>query len=209
MIAEAIGGVCRVVTGAGAEWRCSPDGDGPRVFFANHASHLDVVVIWSALPRHCRRAVHPVAGRDYWNGGPVRRFMADQVFHAVLIERGAAARPMTTARLSIDVMAAELDRRHSLIVFPEGTRSRDGSVGAFKTGLYHLSRRRPDVDLIPVFVGNTNRILPKGEALPVPMLSHVVFGTPIRAESMEDRHHFLCRAREALIQLGGSDARPH
>jgi len=207
MIAETIGGVCRVVTGATAEWHCDPDAGEPRVFFANHASHLDFVVVWSALPPRCRRDVHPVAGSEYWNGGGVRRFMAGRVFHAVLIERGAGARALAGARASIGLMAAELDRRHSLIVFPEGTRSRDGAIGEFKAGLYHLSRLRPEIDLIPVFLGNTNRILPKGEALPVPMLSRVVFGAPLRAVAAEDKHHFLCRAREALIRLGGSHAR--
>lgn len=208
MIAETIGGMCRFITGAEAEWHCDPDVSGPRVFFANHASHLDVVLIWSALPSRRRGDVRPVAGKDYWDGGPVRRFVADRVFHAVLIERGGNVRALPAARASIDAMAAELDR-HSLIVFPEGTRSRDGAVGEFKGGLYHLARRRPDVDLVPVFVGNTGRILPKGEVLPVPMLSRVVFGVPLRASESEDKRHFLCRARDALVRLGGSDARPH
>jgi len=204
MIAQTIGGVCRFVAGVSPEWHCDPDATNPRVFFANHASHLDFVVIWSALPRRRRDEVRPVAGSDYWNAGMIRRFMADNVFHAVLIERaGPAGHSLAAARTSIGLMAAELDRRHSLIVFPEGTRSRDAAVGEFKAGLYHLSRSRPDVDLIPVFLGNTNRILPKGEALPVPMLSRVVFGAPIRAEANEDKTSFLHRARAVLMDLGG------
>jgi 1-acyl-sn-glycerol-3-phosphate acyltransferase len=195
MIANVVGGMCRVLTGGAAEWRCAPDDGSPRVFFANHASHLDFVTIWSALPTRCRGDARPVAGSEYWTAGRVRRFLADRVFHAVLIERSPR---------SVGLMAAELDRHHSLIVFPEGTRSRDGAVGAFKAGLYHLSRLRPDVDLIPVYVENTCRILPKGEALPVPMLSRVVFGAPLRAAAGEDKAHFLCRAREAVMELGGS-----
>jgi 1-acyl-sn-glycerol-3-phosphate acyltransferase len=195
MIAETIGGVCRFVAGASAEWHCDPDAARPRVFYANHASHLDFVMIWSALPRRCRRDVRPVARLDYWNRGPARRFMAGRVFHAVLIERSSAA---------VRTMAEELDRDHSLILFPEGTRSSDGAVGAFKSGLYHLSRLRPAVDLVPVLIENTGRILPKGEALPVPIASRVVFGEPLRAEARESRNAFLGRAREALVRLGAS-----
>jgi 1-acyl-sn-glycerol-3-phosphate acyltransferase len=203
MIAETFGGVCRIVAGVQAEWHCDPVNGAPRVYFANHASHLDFIVIWSALPRRCRRDVRPVAGSDYWTRGPLRRFMADHLFHAVLVERGGA-RALPAARVAIALMAAELDQRHSLIVFPEGTRSRDGAIGEFKSGLYHLSRLRPGVDLVPVFLENTGRILPKGESFPVPMLSRVVFGGPLRAIEHEDKRHFLCRARASLVDLGGS-----
>jgi 1-acyl-sn-glycerol-3-phosphate acyltransferase len=200
MIAETIAGMCRLVAGASAECHCDLETAQPRVFYANHASHLDFVMIWSALPRRCRDDVRPVARMDYWNAGPARRFMAGHVFHAVLIEPSSGA---------VRTMAEELDRHHSLILFPEGTRSSDGAIGEFKAGLYHLSRLRPDVDLVPVFVENTGRILPKGEALPVPMASRVVFGTPLRAAGTESRDAFLLRARAALVELGGTHVRPH
>jgi 1-acyl-sn-glycerol-3-phosphate acyltransferase len=182
------------------EWHCEKDGRQPRVFYANHASHLDFVMIWSAIPRARRRETLPVARRDYWSASRVRRFVATWIFHAVLIERSPAA---------VETMAEELDRRRSLILFPEGTRSRNGVIGAFRTGLYYLSRLRPDVDLVPVFVENAGRMLPKGEALPVPMVCRIVFGEPLRAGATESRDAFLVRARDALIRLGGSDVRPH
>jgi 1-acyl-sn-glycerol-3-phosphate acyltransferase len=169
------------------------------VFYANHVSHLDFVVIWSALPRCRRREVRPIARMDYWSASPARRFIAGHVFHAVLIERSSAA---------VRTMAEELDRQHSLILFPEGTRSRDGVVAEFKSGLYHLARLRPGIDLVPVLVENTGRILPKGEALPVPMASRVVFGHPLRAGGTESRDAFLSRARTALVDLGGPHAHP-
>jgi 1-acyl-sn-glycerol-3-phosphate acyltransferase len=93
--------------------------------------------------------------------------------------------------------------RYSLIVFPEGTRGRDGEIGSFKSGLYHLSRLRPDVELIPVYLENLNRILPKGEVLPVPMLSRVAFGQPLVTNIDEHKQEFLARARKALLQLKG------
>jgi 1-acyl-sn-glycerol-3-phosphate acyltransferase len=206
MIAETLGGACRVLAGASAEWHCDPSAGGPRVYFANHASHLDFVVIWASLPGATRARVRPVAGRDYWEHGHVRRLLSRHVFHAVLIERGAPG--VAGARAAVASMAAELGRGASLIVFPEGTRSRDGSIGPFKSGLYHLARLRPEAELIPVFLENMHRVLPKGEALPVPMLTRVVFGAPLQARADEGRDDFLAHAQAAVLSLGaGHDVR--
>ena len=179
----------------------------PCVYFANHASHLDYVIIWSSLPRERRRAVRPVAGRDYWNRTPVRRFVSGRVFRAVMIDRRAAT--VAAARASMSALTHALDDGDSLVLFPEGTRSTDGLVHPFKSGLYHLSRTRPAVDLVPVFVENTHRILPKGRRLPVPRRSRVVFGAPPRARPDEDKRMFLERARAALVELGAEDGRLH
>jgi len=203
MIATTLAVVSRLVSGATVQWHCDPRSDGQRIYFANHSSHLDFILIWSALPACLRQSVRPVAGKDYWEKGPVRRFLAGRVFHAVLIERRTAGScdGLTPARAAIQRMADEIGDRHSLIVFPEGTRGLNGEVGAFKSGLYHLSRLRPDAELIPVHLENLNRILPKGEILPVPMLSRVVFGPSLAASVDEDKDGFLARARNALIQL--------
>lgn len=204
MIATALAAVCRLISGAAVQWHCNPNADVQRIYFGNHSSHLDFIVIWSALPARLRRFARPVAGRDYWEQGAVRRYLASRVFHAVLIERGNAGSnsALTVARASIQRMAEEMGDRNSLIVFPEGTRSVNGQVGKFKSGLYHLSRLRPDAELIPVHLENLNRILPKGETLPVPMLSRVVFGPRLHTSVDEDKDEFLAKARSALIQLG-------
>ncbi len=203
MIATAVASACRLISGATVEWRCNPSADVQRIYFGNHSSHLDFVVIWSALPPRLRRSVRPVAGRDYWQHGAVRRYLATDVFRAVLIERGSGGteHALDAARAAVDRMAQEMGRRYSLIVFPEGTRSPDGEIGPFKSGLYHLSRARPDAELIPVYLENLNRILPKGEALPVPMLSRVTFGVAVPRNSDEPKATFLTRTRAALLQL--------
>jgi len=203
VIGNALAFASRLVSGATVVWHCDPRRGGPRVYFGNHSSHLDFILIWAALPTDLRRSVRPVAGRDYWEHGPVRRYLAGRVFHAVLIDRAREGSPRDPAgaRASIERMAAELDARHSLIVFPEGTRAQDGDVGPFKSGLFHLARLRPDAELVPVYLENLNRILPKGEFLPVPMLSRVVFGRPLATIPGEDKPAFLARAREGLIHL--------
>ena len=203
MIASLLAGSCRLIAGTMAYWRCDPQARGQRIYFGNHSSHLDFVVIWSALPSGLRRTTWPVAGRDYWDRGVIRRYLAGRVFKAVLIDRGApgAARTRESAQAAITQMAAAMGTLGSLIVFPEGTRSTDGEIGPFRSGLFHLSRARPDVELIPVYLQNLNRILPKGELLPVPMLSRVIFGPPLAAIASEDKDVFLARARQALLEL--------
>ena len=98
-------------------------------------------------------------------------------------------------------MARAMGDRNSLIIFPEGTRSPTGEPGAFKSGLYHLARERSDVELVPVFMENLNRILPKGSILPVPLLGGVTIGTPIRVDADEEKFDFLARARTAILNL--------
>jgi 1-acyl-sn-glycerol-3-phosphate acyltransferase len=200
MIASALASACQLLTGATVEWRCDPDADVQRIYFANHASHLDFIVIWSALPPRLRPHARPVAGVDYWETSALRRYLARDVFRAVLIERGHTG-TMAAAQASIEQMRLEMGERGSLIVFPEGTRSLDGTIGTFKSGLYHLSRAKLGAELIPVLLENVNRILPKGEALPVPMLSRVTFGAPLQTRRDDSKDEFLTRARGALTGL--------
>jgi 1-acyl-sn-glycerol-3-phosphate acyltransferase len=171
------------------------------VYFGNHTSHLDFVVIWSVLPADVRERTRPVAGGDYWARGRVRGYLSSKVFKAILIDRaGATASPAQAAK-SIEQIAAGMGDDCSIIVFPEGTRSRNGEVLQFKSGLYHLCRLKPGLELVPVYLANMNRILPKGEVLPVPLVGRVIFGAPMTMIAGEEKGAFLSRAREALLAL--------
>jgi len=197
----AVAAATRLMTGAVVEWQCERHPRSARIYFANHASHLDFVAVWSALPPDQRLHTRPVAGRTYWERNGLRRYLSQSVFGAVLVDRATGPDDAATvARASVDRMARTLGQGVSLIVFPEGTRSTTGDVGPFKSGLYHLSCLRPEAELVPVHLENLNRILPKGEMLPVPMLSRVVFGTPFRS-SKGDKDAFLAEARDALLSL--------
>jgi len=207
MIAPLIVAIARLLGGAQARWTgCDPSAR-QRIYFANHTSHLDFVVLWSALPPALRRLTRPVAGRDYWEPNAVRRYLATRVFQAVLVDRQGAgastdrAARVEAARRTVELTAQALGTRHSLIVFPEGTRGSGAEPGPFKSGLYHLVQLRPDVELIPAYLENLNRILPKGEILPVPMMASVTFGAPLQLERGEACAAFLTRARAALLEL--------
>ncbi len=203
MIASVLAAVAQVLAGSGVRWLGSVPTEGQRVYIANHSSHFDFIVLWSYLPSHLRRLTRPVAARDYWERDRVRRYLAARVFNAVLIDRVAA--PGTAAgqlgRQAVDQMAQALDGRHSLILFPEGTRGPGEDLARFRSGLYHLCHSRPDVEVVPVYLENLNRILPKGHLLPVPMLSRITFGAPLRLQPTEEKDAFLERARQAVREL--------
>jgi 1-acyl-sn-glycerol-3-phosphate acyltransferase len=170
-----------------------------RIYFANHSSHLDFVVIWSVLPKALRERTRPVAAADYWTKGALRSHLANHVFHALLITR----EDVTRTNNPLEQMVAALAAGNDLILFPEGTRSADGQMRPFKAGLFHLARRFPNAELLPVHLENLNRILPKGEFLPAPLLGGVSFGEPLPGpQDGESKTDFLHRAQKAVFDLG-------
>jgi 1-acyl-sn-glycerol-3-phosphate acyltransferase len=192
-----LAGLARLLAGASARWIASQPDTCQRVYFANHTSHLDALLIWASLPRTVREVTRPVAAKDYWSGGVVRRWLAQEVFDAILIDRT----DIKVHQSPVDLMLREAGTSFSLIVFPEGSRSVTGEVGEFKSGLYYLAKKRPDIELIPVHIDNLNRVLPRGEFLPVPLLSCISFGPPLWLERDEAKLDFLARARRAVLSL--------
>lgn len=186
----------KLMSGAMLRWHeCQPD-TCQRVYFANHTSHLDALVLWSSLPGPVRDLTRPVAAKDYWSKGAVRRYIA-RVFNALLIDRD----DIKVHQSPVDMMLREIGNKYSLIVFPEGRRNTEEEMLEFKSGLYYLSKKRPDLELMPVYIDNLNRVLPRGEFLPVPLLSCITIGPPIWLEPGESKNDFLQRAREAVRRL--------
>jgi len=294
----------RLLTGAQARWWGCPPKAEQRIYFANHQSHIDLVMIWAALPDELRSITRPIAARDYWAGSRFKRWITTEVFNAIYVERqgGAAAAPAavpapppagvperieptldpapaaapdplagapeaaaaalsdpppaappaaeaphaptlpataaerTEVQHELDLPAPEpagattadaapreaapadtlpplqpddplvplveaLRSGDSIIIFPEGTRGHTGVPQKFRSGLYTLARLFPEAVLVPAWIDNVQRVMPKGEVVPVPILCSVTFGAPVRLEPGEERRPFLDRAREAVIAL--------
>ena len=195
-VAGLITGGARTLTGVRARWTgCLPTST-QRIYFANHASHFDFVLLWSSLPAALRAHTRPVAARDYWQQHVIRPYLINRVFRGVLVDRvvGRNANPLTA-------MLDALDRGDSLILFPEGTRGSGKELLPFKSGLYHVAAARPLVELVPAWIANSSRVMPKGAFLPAPMLCSVTFGEPLRLAPAEEKQAFLDRARDRLASL--------
>ena len=165
-----------------------------RIYFTNHSSHLDTLALWTALPAEIRAKTRPVAAKDYWGNGRIKRFIALKVLNCVLIDREQLRDPLAP-------LIAALAAGDSLIIFPEGTRRSQAEPSDFKGGLYHLAEAFPNVQLMPVYLDTLHRSMPKGSILPVPLICTVRFGDVIYLETNERKKAFLSRARDAVIAL--------
>ena len=181
-----------------------PFGTQQKVYYANHGSHGDFVLVWISLPRRWRIHTRPVAGADYWLTGRFKSFIIQNVFNALLIARNS-----DNPREITEQMRAALEAGDSLIIFPEGTRNTDDNTVLlpFKTGIYHLAASRPDTEFVPIWIHNINRVLPKGKVLPVPLLCDVKIGEALRLQEGEGKEAFLERSRNALLALAPHNTR--
>jgi 1-acyl-sn-glycerol-3-phosphate acyltransferase len=188
--------IARLVTGAQGHWQGCPPKAEQRIYFANHQSHLDWVLIFAALPHDLRATTRPIAARDYWTGSRFKHWLTREVFNAVYVDR-----QRTDDQDPLEPLIEALAAGDSLVIFPEGTRSAKAEPQPFKSGLYHLAERFPAVPLVPVWIDNVQRVMPKGEVVPVPILCTATFGAPLQLAEGEDKKAFLARARDAVVAL--------
>ena len=200
MLAKLMGlfllGLIRVLTGSQARWVGCPPKAEQRIYFANHQSHADLLLIWAALPRDLRALTRPIAARDYWTKTALREWITTRVFNAIYVSR-----ERTATEDPLEPLVEALGHGDSVILFPEGTRGHAEEPQVFKAGLYNLAVRFPAVVLVPTWINNVQRVMPKGEVVPVPVLCSVTFGVPLRLEVGEERRAFLDRARAAVMAL--------
>lgn len=259
-------GFVRLLTGSQARWYGCPPKAEQRIYFANHQSHADMVLIWAALPEELRSITRPIAAKDYWTKTPFRQWITTAVFNAVYVDRQATpARPaapvgveptglatadassasasaapsaLSTTPTAVDAETAAaggpdepspsaspqtpspealraalpesdplaplvraLESGDSIVIFPEGTRGHGDEPQPFKSGLFKLAQMFPQVVLVPAWINNVQRVMPKGEVVPVPILCSVTFGAPIVLGAVEERRPFLDRARSAVLAL--------
>jgi 1-acyl-sn-glycerol-3-phosphate acyltransferase len=189
-------GVVKLLVGAYARWVGTGPSTAQRIYFANHTSHIDTLAIWSSLPRELRRHTRPIAARDYWGSG-LKKYLATRGFGALLIDR-ARENPDSDP---LAPLRAALAEGESLIIFPEGTRGTSATPAKFRSGLFRLAGEFAAIELVPVYLDNLHRSLPKGALLPVPVVCTVRFGAPLARIDGEDKDAFCERARAAVIKL--------
>lgn len=186
----------KLLIGAYPRWLGCKPMPTQRIYFANHTSHIDTLAIWAALPSHLQKHTHPVAAYDYWGKGGLKKYVATKGLNAIFIKRSKEER---TDEDPLQPLYDTLTMGDSLIIFPEGTRNKESIPQPFKAGIFHLAQQFPHVELVPVYLENLNRIMPKGAFWPVPLVCTARFGTPIFLNDGESKDDFLVRARQAVI----------
>lgn len=191
----------RLLTGVRGIWSGTLPKAEQTLYFANHTSHGDFVLLWATLPADLRSITRPVAGQDYWEASALRKFIGRDVFNALMIRRDGGASPADILN-PVEQMAQALQAGDSLIMFPEGTRNTgDAVLLPLKSGLYHLALACPQVRLVPVWIENLKRVLPKGTLVPIPLACSVRYGAPLKPNADEDKNAFIARARAAMLEL--------
>jgi 1-acyl-sn-glycerol-3-phosphate acyltransferase len=199
-------GIAKLLTGASGEWvGCKPE-KKQRVYFANHTSNLDTIVIWSALPPFLRKITRPVAAKDYWSKPGIRQHIATKELNVVFVERNKEDRTEDP----LNPLREALKEGSSLIIFPEGKRNSEAIPNEFKAGIYYLKKEFPEVEFVPVYLKNVAKTFPRGAPLPLPIICTAFFGKPLEVEIIEtddkmenkkNRVKFINQARQKVIEL--------
>ncbi|QGZ64956.1 lysophospholipid acyltransferase family protein [Paraburkholderia acidisoli] len=196
---DALLALVRLLVGAYPVWHrqaLAESANAQSIWFSNHTSHIDTLAILAALPRDVRARVRPVAARDYWDSGKLKRHIARNILNAVLIDRHRES-----GGDPLDPVREALAQGHSVLIFPEGTRGTEPLPQPFKSGLFHLSNDFPAAALAPVYLENLQRIMPKGTIWPVPLICKVHFGETQPRLEHEDKPAFLARMHAAIVAL--------
>ncbi len=175
---------------------------GPAIVVANHNSHLDTMALISLFPLRLLPRIRPVAAADYFMTSKALGWFAVNIVGILPIERKARAE-------GVDPLAgcsAALARGDVLILFPEGTRGEPEQMSALKKGIAHLAAKHPDAPVVPIFLHGLGKALPRGHAIPVPLVATGCVGDPI--PPAPDRETFMTTLESRLAELAAACHRP-
>ena len=168
-------------------------GIGPFILIANHSSHLDTMSLLSLFPLNQLRHIRPVAAADYFERNKFVSVFTKTLFNILPIAR----RNITTENNPLRRMREAIENGDSLLIFPEGTRGSGEKVGEFRSGVAHLLEKMPDVPVVPAYLINMGRSLPKGEFIPVPFFCEIRIGAP---RMMSGTRQEITRALETAVR---------
>jgi 1-acyl-sn-glycerol-3-phosphate acyltransferase len=154
---------------------------GPFVLVANHSSHLDTVCLLSLFPLRRLREIRPVAAADYFDRNRIVSAFSRTLFNILPIPR----KDFTEENHPVRRMRDAIDQGYSLIVFPEGTRGSGEELGKFRTGVARAVEGERSVAVVPAYLVNMGRSLPKGEWFPIPFFCEVRIGRPMLLEGKD------------------------
>lgn len=168
----------------------------PFILIANHSSHLDTISLLGLFPIQQLPKLRPVAAGDYFGRNKFVSAVSKILFNILPIAR----KKITQDTNPLPLMEAALQSGQALILFPEGTRGSGEDIARFHSGAAHLIEKCPNVPVVPVYLLNMGRSLPKGEWIPVPFFCEVRIGEPKKLQGN-------CREITAALEVAVRELR--
>ncbi|MFP2514247.1 lysophospholipid acyltransferase family protein [Buttiauxella agrestis] len=166
---------------------------GPAIVVANHNSHMDVFALLSLFPLRHQANVHPVAAADYFLRNKRMAWFALNILNIIpVMRKGGESNPLALCEQA-------LRDSKTLILFPEGTRGEPGKLSPLKSGLWHLSQSMPEVPIIPIWLSGTEKIMGKGNRIPLPLFIDVSIGDAVKFNP--EKKVFMDELEQRLLML--------
>ena len=145
---------------------------GPAIVIANHNSHLDTLLLLSLFKTKLLHRLRPVAAADYFLKSGFSAWISLNLIGILPIRRDRKR----GEKDPLNACYRALERGDILIIFPEGSRGAPEEMSSFKTGIARIARQFPKVPIIPIYIQNAGRALPKGKKVPVPLVFSAIVG---------------------------------
>lgn len=170
---------------------------GPAILVANHNSHLDTLVMMTLFPLRMQNRIRPVAAADYFLKNRWMAWFSLNIMHIIPLQRKGGKKNQDL----FQGIYTALDQGDLVILYPEGSRGEPERLQRYKSGIYHLARKRPDVPIHPIFMHGLGKALPKGDPILVPFFCDVFVGEPFRWQ--EDKQAFMEELNLRMAELAG------
>jgi 1-acyl-sn-glycerol-3-phosphate acyltransferase len=187
--------IARIFTGADIVGRERLPTRGPAIIAANHASHVDTLLLLTIFPARTLAKVRPAAAADYFLKDPLIGWFSQKIIGIVPVARDKVARGEDVLAPAREALA----NGDIVIIFPEGTRGDGEDMAKLKSGVARLAAAFPEAPVTPVWLQGAGRVLPKGAHVPVPMNCTVLVGEAFRWSG--DRGAFMDELRDRLEAL--------
>lgn len=178
---------------------------GPFILAANHSSHADTAVIYASLPAPHRKMVLAAAAQDYFFDNGFRQYVSRVLFNTIPV-----ARNPKKGRDPLRHVLRALREDYGVLLFPEGTRSLNGEIGPFRSGIGKIIAEFPGLPVIPTLLEGTDEVLPKKALFPRPRPVTLRFGPPLYLSAgPEDKASWRAAAqqiRAAVLRLRETSA---
>lgn len=166
------------------------------IIIANHTSHMDTVCLMSAIPHSKIISVRPISAIDYFGKSKIQACLSNFFINSLLVDRKLT---LNVREQFVGKILEALDEGYSIIIYPEGTRSKTGNIQDLKFGISYILQERPYIHYIPTYLKGMRYLL-SFKNIFIPSKASVTFGTPSLIKSHENKE-IMAEIKNNLLDL--------